>query len=829
MSRRSLARRGLLVVAGLLVLVPASFSQDQGRHPKLSPDGEFNWSEEVDGPLPRWPDTGRVPDDPDQPLVPYAIDLSGASAADLGAPTSGLIASPPEYAPTDGVIFRYSSGAWASVVVDCVAGLTGDPTHDEKAYVVVSNGSQQSTATSQFTSAGADMSKVVFIIEPSDSIWLRDYGPHFITQDGAQAIVDSHYYPSRPKDNFIPTLLAEDLFVVPAYPMGLYYSGGNFQPGPARQGFTTSLVFLDNPEMSTGDVEALYNAYQGIDTLHVMPKLPGSVDGTGHIDMWIYIVDEDDVIISEFKPGSNATAIQITNNAVPYFQSLGFTVHRTPAWNVGWTHYTYTNAFRVNDRIFTIKYGDGNSDYLDEDADAAAAWAAAAGPGVELIPIDCYSIIPAAGAIHCIVMQVPRHADPLPAAAVVTLDGGELTCTGHFEDLLWTASDDVGIDRVEIAYSTDGGTSFPNVIAADEPDDGHYSWLVPDELSAGTVLRVSAYDTDENVVHATSATALEIAQAPMSVYDFSVDAGVDRWGWGGEVGSLLSLDGQRYPSEVSTPIQLIKHGAYPSLAASDATGGDGDTNRYISPVPGSSKASAHIFEFTVDEPTASILDISVLWEGYGDQCLQMEVYVWDDVAGNWGDGAGSVGINRYLANWAGNRDEALVGHIRSDFARYVDGAGKITLLVVAERDGQETFHDYLAVSVAYGDPTWGTWANLGQGLAGTRGVPSLVGSGGLVGGEPLQVQLVSALENAAATLVMGFDALDAPFKGGVLVPNPALWVFGLLTDGGGALSLSGTWPNGVPSGLSLYLQVWVVDPQAPVGLAGSNGVVGTTL
>ena len=100
-----------------------------------------------------------------------------------------------------------------------------------------------------------------------------------------------------------------------------------------------------------------------------------------------------------------------------------------------------------------------------------------------------------------------------------------------------------------------------------------------------------------------------------------------------------------------------------------------------------------------------------------------------------------------------------MGHIRSDFARYVDGAGKITLLVVAERDGQETFHDYLAVSVAYGDPTWGTWANLGQGLAGTRGVPSLVGSGGLVGGEPLQVQLVSALENAAATLVMGFDAL----------------------------------------------------------------------
>ena len=51
--------------------------------------------------------------------------------------------------------------------------------------------------------------------------------------------------------------------------------------------------------------------------------------------MWLYLVDEDSVIISEFKPGSNATAISITNNAVPYMQALGFQVHRTPAWNSG--------------------------------------------------------------------------------------------------------------------------------------------------------------------------------------------------------------------------------------------------------------------------------------------------------------------------------------------------------------------------------------------------------------------------------------------------------------------------------------------------------------
>lgn len=119
----------------------------------------------------------------------------------------------------------------------------------------------------------------------------------------------------------------------------------------------------------------------------------------------MYLVDEDTVIISEFKPGSNPTAIQITDAAVPYMEGLGFEVYRPWAWNVGSTHYTYTNAFRVNDRIFIPSYWKGNSSYLDEDTDALAKWQAAASPSVEIIPIDSYNIIPAAGALHCILKQ----------------------------------------------------------------------------------------------------------------------------------------------------------------------------------------------------------------------------------------------------------------------------------------------------------------------------------------------------------------------------------------------------------------------------------------
>ncbi|HZJ70885.1 MAG TPA: hypothetical protein VFF36_08135, partial [Planctomycetota bacterium] len=63
-----------------------------------------------------------------------------------------------------------------------------------------------------------------------------------------------------------------------------------------------------------------------------------------------------------------------------------------------------------------------------------------------------------------------------------------------------------------------------------------------------------------------------------------------------------------------------------------------------------------------------------------------------------------------------------------------------------------------------------------------------------------------------------------PFKGGILVPSPAVIVSGLLTDGQGRLVLQGSWPSGVPSGSQLWIQGFVVDAGAPAGLSASNAV-----
>lgn len=123
---------------------------------------------------------------------------------------------------------------------------------------------------------------------------------------------------------------------------------------------------------------------------------------------------------------------------------------------------------------------------------------------------------------------------------------------------------------------------------------------------------------------------------------------------------------------------------------------------------------------------------------------------------------------------------------------------------------------------------FGTWADLGQALAGTAGEPRLVGWGPLLAGGKVHLTLTWARASSLATVVVGLSALQAPFKGGVLVPESDLLIAGLFSDATGQLELPAAWPAGLPSGLETWYQIWIVDPLAPQGLAASNGVRSTT-
>lgn len=122
----------------------------------------------------------------------------------------------------------------------------------------------------------------------------------------------------------------------------------------------------------------------------------------------------------------------------------------------------------------------------------------------------------------------------------------------------------------------------------------------------------------------------------------------------------------------------------------------------------------------------------------------------------------------------------------------------------------------------------GVWTDEGNALAGTFGLPVMLGVGPLTEGSFNPLSLSNAPPSTGTFLLVGFSGLFAPLKGGVLVPSPDIIVAGIPTDGSGGWSLSSPWPAGVPSGFVIYWQSWFADAGGPVGFAASNGVSSTS-
>ena len=113
--------------------------------------------------------------------------------------------------------------------------------------------------------------------------------------------------------------------------------------------------------------------------------------------------------------------------------------------------------------------------------------------------------------------------------------------------------------------------------------------------------------------------------------------------------------------------------------------------------------------------------------------------------------------------------------------------------------------------------------DLGGALGGTNGYPIQIASGTLLPGQPFSFRLASGPLNGQAWHIVGLAAINAPFKGGTLIPAATLVNGPFPLDGTGALNLAGNWPAG-GSGLTLWVQYWMPAGGGPAGFVASSGV-----
>jgi agmatine/peptidylarginine deiminase len=405
-------------------------------------------------------------------------------------PPTGPVHCVAEYEPMQAILLAWEG--YSTIQRQMIDEIT--TTGDADAWIVVDSTYERNNVTNTLSSYGIDMNRVRFIVRGTDTVWIRDYGPRYIYEGDCRAIVDHTYNRPRPNDDalngYLGPHVGHEVYEIP-----LVHGGGNYHLNALGSAHATRLINNENPSLTEQQIIDYWQDYQNVLTTLWTP-FPSYVDSTQHIDMWMQIIGDTNIIISDWPYDSGSTQDQICDNAAAHFAGLGWTVTRVPARDTGWTHYTYTNMVVCNDLVLLPYYT--NSSVMQHNSEALAAVQSAV-PDKTVVQINCEAIVSAAGVMHCIVMHVPEPVNgENPSVYLREPNGGATYDPGEQVEIRWISDDDVEVTEIDILLSTNGGVSFDTTIATGTADDGSFLWTVPDVDTTQGRLRLVAHDADGN-------------------------------------------------------------------------------------------------------------------------------------------------------------------------------------------------------------------------------------------------------------------------------------------------------------------------------------------
>ncbi len=341
------------------------------------------FSLDIDNPLPNWLDLKRETKQTDFVSIPKTKAIP---------PSDFRI--PAEYEPTSAVLMSYAG--YTTMLKEIAKAVS----NYAKAYVWVMSGPS--------SIAGVDKDKYVNFSIPIDTVWMRDYGPFGLSKKMEKVgLVDTIYrhYQYRTNDDVVPQKVAQTQnFSV--YGADIILDGGNFMVDSYGNLYMTERTYMWNSGKSKDEVNSILKNYFKVKNIYTFDYAgyPGEpYDGTGHIDMFMKLLNDDTVLIAKndkepFKTVFDKAAKFFEDRKAP--NGKKYTVLRIDGYYTNNVWYTYTNSLIVNGYVLMPTY----SKYSSANSEAQKLYESA---GLKVIPINSDQSITAGGSIHCVTQVIP--------------------------------------------------------------------------------------------------------------------------------------------------------------------------------------------------------------------------------------------------------------------------------------------------------------------------------------------------------------------------------------------------------------------------------------
>ncbi len=224
-------------------------------------------------------------------LAPFEKEVRISALRPPSAAPVGPVHSLGEWEEADSVMTLWTNASYVKAL-----------NQNGKVTLIADDSSAQAEWVSWLQNNQIPQQNISFLIAPTDSIWVRDFGPWWILDGKNQfGIVDTTYNRPRPNDDKLPEYVARKLNV-PIFSPELVHTGGNYYSDGYQSAFSSTLVFRENNSLSSQDIFNRLLTFLGIER-YTTSALGENVT-IEHIDTFGKLVSPDTWVFSEFPEGS---------------------------------------------------------------------------------------------------------------------------------------------------------------------------------------------------------------------------------------------------------------------------------------------------------------------------------------------------------------------------------------------------------------------------------------------------------------------------------------------------------------------------------------------